>query len=176
MSCDPGPNPPTNLGVVQDSPGSLSYTFSWEPSTVRPFSRAVVSYTLSCEPSLTGVDSSVSHTLNNSTISASLSLAHGLSYTCCVWATSDGGVAPSNRTCLASPLATPPAGEETHTHFSSLSLSLSLSLCRADWSPTESGGGPRSQKPLSLLVTSRALTPQWRHHQLQCHLLLCLVL
>ena len=88
---------------------SLSYTFSWPPSA--PSTRPVVSYTLTCCPSLAEVAKSELTTPNNSTTSASLSFLPGLSYNCCVVATSIG-VAPSDKTCLDNLVTTPTAGEE----------------------------------------------------------------
>ncbi|CAI8048070.1 Receptor-type tyrosine-protein phosphatase S [Geodia barretti] len=48
------PNPPTNLAVTQ--PSGLTYGFTWTASTAAPGAPPIVSYTLTCDPTLDGVD------------------------------------------------------------------------------------------------------------------------
>jgi hypothetical protein len=127
------PNPPTNLAVTPPS-GALTYDFTWTASTAAPGAPPIVSYTLTCDPTLDGVDDVKYSTPDHSVTSGSVTLPPGLSYTCCVVATSDG-VAPSNRTCLENLLSTPPSVPTgAPMNFIAVAGRRNLAL---SWSPPE---------------------------------------
>lgn len=98
-------SPPTHF-TWSHGPNPLTYTFSWGvPDNL--YNSVLLSYTVTCTPTLAGV-SPKDRTEDNVTTTATLTLANGLMYNCCVVATNIGG--PSDENCLRDLIATPEGG------------------------------------------------------------------
>lgn len=104
--CHLATSPPTGF-TSSSAPDLLTYTFSWSaPDNL--YDSVLLSYTVTCTPTLAPQDLMETKTLDNVTTSATLVLAHGLMYSCCVVATNRVG--PSDENCLSDRITTPEAG------------------------------------------------------------------